>query len=483
MDDDCSDGFERSSSWRRRSIKTTEVTAFDIISLKNHNTEEKKIWVEMLHGLEYILLMKSKKAKIAWGIFLGIAVLVSIYLTFVTVGDLIENKTVTLDTIRRSDKILYHGITICPKYSDTFNYTNVKNKFLEIRNDLDNKTVNDLIIYTVAGGGFDNYNRFLTNLSDSRMNDIDDIFKDILKYFGDMKNLYKYIFEDENFKCEDFFEECSASDDLLDCCELFQPTFVLIRGRCYKLKKFYQVAPDEWNKLRLTLKALPSVFIDKNEFQEQIVIYNSPKTDGMTLYPRYYIYGRDWNRFKFTKQMYKILHNQGNCNNDKNYKGIGVCYVNEWIRQKIHDKYNCTLFYLDNTNNNLSICSPKIIVNNYNEIMEGKLGEIKCNQACTREEVIVSLITRPFSYTLAGIEGIGKPRIHIEMSYERLQEYIYQDVLVTTVSGFISELGGHTGLFVGFTIVSVIQFFYIIFEYIFKEFSKMKIKNADGIKL
>uniref|UniRef100_A0A0K0E3X4 Acid-sensing ion channel 1 n=1 Tax=Strongyloides stercoralis TaxID=6248 RepID=A0A0K0E3X4_STRER len=474
-------GFKKSFSWRRQII-INGIDAYDVLSLKTSSDISKKSWIEMLHGLEYSIQIKNKKSKIIWLIFIVIAVFISIYLTVITINEFFEDKTVTLNTIRRKNEILYHGISICPKYSDTFNYINVKNKILSIRNDLDNKTINDLIIYALAGGGFDNYNNLIKDFHSNKSYELDNILNDIIIYFGSLKNFYNYIFEEENFKCEDFFEECIFGNDVLNCCELFQPAFVLIRGKCYKLKKIYQRDPDEISKLRLVLKPLSSIFLNNNKSQEQLVIYNSPRSESIGLFPRYYIHNKDWNRFRFTKRMYKLFHNKGNCNNDKNYKGLSICYTNGWIKQKIHDKFNCTFFYINNNQFNLPICSPKIIVENYEEIMTNKPIKINCNQACTREEVETTLITKPFSSTLANIKDYSNPKIHIEMSYERLQEYIFEDVLVTTASGFISELGGHTGLFVGFTIITIIQALFFLVRYIFKEFSKMKLENVNGVK-
>lgn len=157
----------------------------------------------MLHGLEFIVMIKTKKFKIIWLIFLIIAVFVSIYLTIITINEFFENKTVTLNTIRRKEKILYHGINICPKFSDTFNYVNIKKKIQNIRNDLDDKTINDLIIYTVTGGGFDNYNKFAKNFHSNELDNLDNILQDIINYFGNLKNFYLYIFDEENFTCKD----------------------------------------------------------------------------------------------------------------------------------------------------------------------------------------------------------------------------------------------------------------------------------------
>uniref|UniRef100_A0A0N4Z5L7 Acid-sensing ion channel 1 n=1 Tax=Parastrongyloides trichosuri TaxID=131310 RepID=A0A0N4Z5L7_PARTI len=469
--------FIRSSSWRF--IIDKDVT----VSEDEESYISKESWVEMIHGLEYIIKIKNRRFKFAWLIFLIASTLVSIYLTGITISDFFENTTVTLDTIRRKQKILFHSITLCPKYSDTFNYTSVKNTFLDIRNDLDNKTVRNFIIYLSAGGGFDNYNNLINNFDDTILKTFENIMYDMIKYFGSLSNLYKFIFKDNNFKCEDFFDSCYAGDEKLNCCEIFEIKYILIRGKCYKLKHIYQEEPDELGKLSLTLKAVPSIFLDKKLYQEQVVVYNNPKTDSVAMFPRFYIYGRDWNSFMFTKQIYKLHYSNTECVRDINYQGLNVCWMNEWIRRKIHEKYNCTFFYLQD-GNNLSICNPTIVIQNYDDIMITTLGKVNCKQACIREEVVTTLLTRPYSYVLAGIKNESEgSKIHLEMRYGKMQEYVYQDVLITTASGFISELGGHTGLFVGFTIITIFQMVFLIIKYLFREFSKMKIDMSNGIKL
>lgn len=49
----------------------------------------------------------------------------------------------------------------------------------------------------------------------------------------------------------------------------------MLRGRCFRLKKFYQHDPDLYGRLLITLKNLTSWFIEKNGIQVDLVVWCS----------------------------------------------------------------------------------------------------------------------------------------------------------------------------------------------------------------
>uniref|UniRef100_A0A0N4ZE46 Acid-sensing ion channel 1 n=1 Tax=Parastrongyloides trichosuri TaxID=131310 RepID=A0A0N4ZE46_PARTI len=469
--------FERSLSWKfgkkydrnDLSRKQSTITALS--------------WVEMIHGLELYLKIKNKKFKVSWIIFLIISSIVSIYLTAYTVLEYFDEKTITLFTVKRTPTIPYHAMTFCPKFSDSYNVTSIKNMFYSIDKNMSEGDFNDLMIFLSAGGGFDDYQDVVKTFDDDKYRKIEEVFSNIVSYFGSIENVYHYIFNEENFKCEDFFQECYFGDIDKDCCEMFEEKFVLLRGKCFSMKMYNQTAPDEMDKLSLVLKPISSYYMESTGIQEQIIVYNSPRGKYIAVSPRYYIYGRDWNRFKFERNVYKLLKGNSNCNSDDNYDGFPMCFIDSWLEEKLYNPYNCTFFYMTNSDKKYDICEPMTIVKNYSEIMTMKLQYLECLQACNREEITTDLVTRPYNYNLAGIKIDKNSRIRIEISYLRMEEYYYQEVGMTTPSGFISEIGGHTGLFVGITMISVVQIIFKVSKYLYEEFSVLEVKNRNGVGL
>ena len=81
---------------------------------------------------------------------------------------------------------------------------------------------------------------------------------------------------------------------------------VMLRGRCFKLRKFAQTAPDEAGKLTLFFNQMHSPFLDKQNIQRQVVAYLSQKIDVPT-FPRFYLNGHFWYRLRLKKRRISML--------------------------------------------------------------------------------------------------------------------------------------------------------------------------------
>lgn len=65
------------------------------------------------------------------------------------------------------------------------------------------------------------------------------------------------------------FEACFYGSRPIRCCDNFAPTYVMLRGRCFRLKEFYQFDPDEAGKLSLFFHKMPSPFVSVRGKQVQ----------------------------------------------------------------------------------------------------------------------------------------------------------------------------------------------------------------------
>uniref|UniRef100_A0A0K0FVE8 Transmembrane protein n=1 Tax=Strongyloides venezuelensis TaxID=75913 RepID=A0A0K0FVE8_STRVS len=260
---------------------------------------------------------------------------------------------------------------------------------------------------------------------------------------------------------------------------MFEETFVLIRGKCFKMKDFYQISPDEMDKISLIIKPIGSTFIGNSRFQEQVVVYSNERKKYVPFFPRFYIYGNNQNILKFNKYVYYLLDNNNQCNPNRNYEGLSLCYIDYWLKTKLHDPYNCTLFYMGYKN--WKMCDPIIILKNYEKIMSVALDNVKCLQACTYEEIRTEFFSKHLNYALNGTKNKKDYRIRVEFSYLKMKNYVYQEVSKLTISGYISELGGYTGLFIDLNIISLLLAAFIMIKYIYKKFLKIKIDRRIGI--
>lgn len=66
------------------------------------------------------------------------------------------------------------------------------------------------------------------------------------------------------------FSGCRLGGLALDCCDIFHQTYVLLRGRCFRMNSLYQERNDEMGKLALSMNDLPSATY--SEMKLQVVI-------------------------------------------------------------------------------------------------------------------------------------------------------------------------------------------------------------------
>uniref|UniRef100_A0A0K0FVE7 Unspecified product n=1 Tax=Strongyloides venezuelensis TaxID=75913 RepID=A0A0K0FVE7_STRVS len=192
--------FEQSNSWKYRN---SDMEFSDIPKVKRNSKFPTPSWIGMLHGLDYLGSLKSYPKKCVWVFFLIITIAISLYLIVYTMEEIIENKTMTLFKIKNVPWIKYHGITLCPKYSDGYNVSKIKKKLLTIDRFLTNDDLNKFLIYLSAGGGFDNYDKILKELNNKSLLNFESILLRIVKSFGSLEKLYSFVFEEQNISCND----------------------------------------------------------------------------------------------------------------------------------------------------------------------------------------------------------------------------------------------------------------------------------------
>ena len=214
----------------------------------------------------------------------------------------------------------------------------------------------------------------------------------------------------------------------MDCCKVFKPVYVMLRGRCFQLTNFYQRDPDEVGKVSLYINLLPSPIIDPENVQSQVVVYISDRYPDIATFPRFYLNYKQWNRMRFEMNEIRMLPTSGQCIDDPNNFGRATCFVNHWLRDKVIQKYNCTVFYFENKTTGVPICDPETIVRDYDTFVNPSMKGLQCLPPCLRFDTSIAI------YTAEEIRASGfypvtpnLPAFTLEASYTMLEVNVFDE--------------------------------------------------------
>ncbi|CAI2357587.1 unnamed protein product [Caenorhabditis sp. 36 PRJEB53466] len=164
------------------------------------------------------------------------------------------------------------------------------------------------------------------------------------------------------------------------------------------------------------------------------------------------------------------------------------CLVRKWYLSNIIIPYNCTLPYLKTitklppTN---GVCKPDVIADNYLDKIQYVWNSAAVNEECTpgcnrwdyQTSVQQSQTLSPFDeYTF-----------NLEASFNDLQYEYVKEVYTTSIPGFMSQIGGQFGFFLGLSIITIVQMllygfhsaFMFLRKHIQRKFPFCKIHPSD----
>ncbi|VDP42302.1 unnamed protein product [Heligmosomoides polygyrus] len=303
----------------------------------------------------------------------------------------------------------------------------------------------DVLRYMIAGSGFDN---------------LDDLFH-LWRGNRTQLEMFDFVFNENGYTCEEMFQSCYAGSQDLDCCAVFQPTFVMMRGRCFRLiDDYYQQDYDETDRLTLYFQRIQG-FLLGNTTRPQLVTYISDPNPEVGLYPRVYLSLNDYNRLRFVQRKVSIC----SALISPIVLGKSTCFVYNWVYRVVVEPLNCTLPFFKSMlpyMADVPVCEPLPVVENYDAITSTTIENFRCLPACERVEnnwqIMSSIDTNPSP-------DYG---FRLEASFSELEYEYYSEIRLTTIPRFISELGGQSGLFVGCSIMTLVQ----TLVYIMMVFSK-----------
>nr|CAD2132074.1 unnamed protein product [Meloidogyne enterolobii] len=408
--------------------------------------------------------------RIFWGFIIAICVLMSIITTEWMFNDYLEHQTATLITIEQRQRnqgergLPMPVLVICPKNPDALKYNLILKDINRRLPRMDRVTIGRLISFAIAGAGFSNVGQFMRrrikeNISDHQTQHLYSLFRRWRGYRS-LSEFYDTLFNKYGYTCKDLFQKCLYGYEEIPCCDIFRPHYVMLRGRCMRLRYImHQSDPADIGRIDVYLNQLTSRLTEKSGMQPQIVAYITDEHQAVGTFPRYYVHFHSAVLLRARNRQISMLPDNDQCysNYGKDYKGRSSCWVKRWLHEKIVEPFNCTVFYLGrNRYNYLPICEPITIVRNYLDVTNLRLDNDtrkRCKPACIRSEHTF----QEFRPKGSVMKRNYMPAFRIEISFTNLEIEVYQEVLTTTLPGFVSQLGGQSGLFVGLSVCSIIQ--------------------------
>ncbi|KAK0399198.1 hypothetical protein QR680_002935 [Steinernema hermaphroditum] len=408
-------------------------------------------WAYELHGLTQFLHSSTLCGRIFWGIVLVVCFIGAIANFYAVFSDYLKRQTATLFTIKQQRKLLFPSITFCPKNVDALNFRNIQDDIYSTLGNVSRVLTYRLITLVLTGSGFNSLDGITVdvNLADKNLHEAYDKWRGSRSHM----EMFELFFDRSGYRCEDLIQSCSYGSYQFNCCDWFSPTYVMLRGRCFRMSGKYQVDEDEEGKLSFTIRRLLSPYGDRAGKQSQIVAYISNQKDDIAMFNRYYLSLNEWNRMRFRLRETKMLPGREGCVQRERGVGRATCFVENW-HKKVVQRFKCALFYLRSKTPNYPVCDPFTIAENYRVLVNFSTEPITCLPSCIRYDHTVDV----FSSELATTREADRSVFHLEASYTDLQYELIEEVLTTTLPGFVSQIGGQFGLFLGISLMSLVQF-------------------------
>ena len=453
------------------------------------------ILASSIHGIPGIIRTRKICFKFIWAISFVISASICAYMLIKSISDYFDFELVTTTTVKTEMPTVFPKITICNnnplmtneaiEYVDKmFNEWNIKNKdFYELYENPANKT-----IYT----SMNLYISKMTILSHAH-NSTDEFRKSLGLSIGDML-----------ISCFFALVPCSPND--------FEWYFDPFNGNCFKFKmnnnEFSKVTKEGMlNGLRLELFVGQVLSIKNLAFGNGLVIFINNQTVTPSPFDGYEIEtGKQTNLHLEKLRIKKVYKPYGECTRNlneenafnseilkktlDNYKYyqqkdcLNIC-LQEYIIQKL----NCFSTLIRYNSSNIQPCIKTndivtvfLLIKDFfvkipSECIEG------CPLECDSEKYtfMVSSLDYP---TKVYAELIGKETVimsrygnrtpkyeelkesilKLNINYQELEYTLIEESQKTTWIDLISNIGGTLGLFTGFSFLSVVEFFEIIFE-------------------
>ncbi|VDP09092.1 unnamed protein product [Heligmosomoides polygyrus] len=415
-------------------------------------------WTGEIHGLSQALLSETPAMKVFWWLVMVVCIMSGTVTTTLVILEYVDGPTATSTTIRLVDSLELPAITICPKVPDAFNSTGIFGDIRATFPGISDATATDLIRFWIGGNGLENMDE-LSYFNRTYMGHLNQLYMQWSNGYT-TEEFFNLIQEKYGYSCDELFRECQLAGKVMNCCsDLFERQVVMRRGICFQTRKFVnQTEADDIGRLVLSLKAPPSITNPYYNFsQPQIIVYITDNFDHVVDFPRFYLYPHEWNRMRFTARYIALIENKDVCT-QRIFGKDAECVIRKWLLSNIVYPFNCTLSYLTDIGSlppTTGVCRPDVIADNYyNNI------QLVWNSATVNEECIPGCHRWDYQTALQQSQTLvpfADYTFNLEASFNDLQYEYVKEVYTTSVPGFMSQIGGQFGFFLGLSIITLLQ--------------------------
>ncbi|CAD5222235.1 unnamed protein product [Bursaphelenchus xylophilus] len=463
---------DRNGGMRRQS---TVVTKDDDSELSECECQTRQYppWTGEIHGMSQALLSKSRKLRAFWWLVLFVCTSCGTATTVLVVIEYLQGPTATSTTIRLVSSLQLPAITVCPKVPDALDFDGLFDDMRTLMPEISNQTALDVVRFWLAGSGLENIDA-INDYNRTYLDELSTVFNRWSEGY-DPKSFFELMQTKHGYTCDELFYYCELGGKAKNCCtDMFRKRAVMRRGLCFQtLPNVNQTEADDIGRLVLLMKSPKSIISPQyNYTQPQIIIYVNDNFDYVLDFPRFYLYPNEWNRMHFTARLVELLEHPSDCTSEIEGKDT-ACFVRNWLTSNVVDQYNCTLPYLTDIPNvpPRNVCDPVVVVREYFHTIQlvhsGSVHSQECVPGCKRWEYGVSLQQ---SQALDNFTGF---KFNLEASFYDLQYEHVKEVYTTSVPGFMSQIGGQFGFFLGLSIITMIQIGIYLISYVFNFFYKL----------
>ncbi|CAK5039679.1 unnamed protein product [Meloidogyne enterolobii] len=161
-----------------------------------------------------------------------------------------------------------------------------------------------------------------------------------------IEEFFHYFFDNFGLQCKQFLQHCQLGDTKLDCCKVFEPIYLIRRGRCFRTISLYQKNFDELGKLRIQLMYPPEMDKNLNKIKE-IIAFVAEHKPQIAPFPRYYLYPNVWTKMRLSARRIRLFPAAEVCSDEYLNVGKDICYIERWIQTYLEGPLNCTYPYMN----------------------------------------------------------------------------------------------------------------------------------------
>ncbi|CAD5209865.1 unnamed protein product [Bursaphelenchus okinawaensis] len=407
-----------------------------------------------LHGLKEAISTSASLHHITWGLLIFLAMCLAIWNTIQMCQDYLANQVETSYSRHFVSRLEFPSVIICPKSPDALNFTSIKREILNVIPNMTDHDVVDLIMYAIADSALVNGQSVTLNQPEEHFGAFDEKIN-IWKGRRNQTEFYTDLFEKNGYTCNQLFKQCRYGSRTINCCDIFESYYVMLRGRCFRMKQFYQYDPGFYGQLYIGMNELPSL-TTVSQKQVQLVAFMATPGSEISTFPRYYLNNQSETQISIKLRMFDLDPEFSKCHNDVEARGRAACYVRQWLYDKFVDPHNCTPFYMAYRAHGAPVCETGLIARMYENVLNLTTEENICMVACSRSEREYKTTYRMNSAPKA-LGFVETDAYRLIVHYDDLEYENFKEVRIVTLPGFVSQIGGQLGLFLGVTVMSITQ--------------------------